>query len=288
VVSRILEKSVFTEVGFTCAQEVVDALNKSNLYIKEDKLANNNAPSISIAVYFNPPMNEIINKKRRIVNNLDCYYNLQNIEENGCYKLYSSIFSDCDTLTPIESTIDQKKTHFKMKKDPKENRVVEVPNDLENSIIEKNLTSKRNRIASIASLPKKFKFDSELLPCDSSELEATRQSVFTSIKTTTFINSSKKPTIPKNVFLSGQINSKKPHSKASRVYRDSNTTSRSKKSKLVIDPSSSGCTELIKQISIDSSKIKIPKSKTKKRKNDCLSIELNPQLISKEESNDGM
>jgi hypothetical protein len=286
VVSRILEKSVYTEAGFTCAQEIVDALNKSNLYLKEDKLANNIASSISIAVYFNPPMNEIINKNRRIVNNLDCYYNLRNIEENGGYKLYSSIFSDCDTLTPIESTIEKKKTHFKMNKDPKENRVVEVPNDLENSIIEKNLTSKRNRIASIASQPKKFKFDSELLPCDSSELETTGHSVFTSLKTTTFINSSKKPTIPRNIFLSKQINNTtKPNLKVSNVCRISNVANQSKISKVATNPSSPGCIELIKK---SLSKIKVFKSKSNKRKNDCKSAEKTTQFINQEESNNGL
>jgi hypothetical protein len=137
--------------GFFSAQDVVDALNSSSLYVAQDKEeiakirdANNTIittrpqpliPQVfltqvlrkniamgllrkPIAILFNPPNTERIDTSSREIANLTSYYNLQNIIQpivgEDVYELFSTQLSDKDKLKPVGSIISTSTAFFRI------------------------------------------------------------------------------------------------------------------------------------------------------------------------------
>jgi hypothetical protein len=103
IVSKALENYILRkESALNSAEDVINPLNASTIYLNEDRL--NKKTVDSLALHFNPPVNEIYTLSKRIVPHLQTYYNFQNIIVNGKYTLFSSLYSDRELLTlPIKT-----------------------------------------------------------------------------------------------------------------------------------------------------------------------------------------
>jgi hypothetical protein len=131
VVSRILERHKFKKQSvLDSAEEVVQVLNNSQGYLREEKLAEYEArarenymrkltgkkrlafkytiPIYSAAIHYNLPSQVIYPYKRKI-QQMTNYYNLQNVMENGEFKLKSTIYSDLTDLFDIDSKVTRSK-----------------------------------------------------------------------------------------------------------------------------------------------------------------------------------
>ncbi len=83
VVSRAFKYATHkNQKGLNSAQEVVDALNSSYIYLNEEKIEKNKKFSKSIAVYYNPANEQKIERNERKIENFYCYYHFKTIREN--------------------------------------------------------------------------------------------------------------------------------------------------------------------------------------------------------------
>ena len=158
-VSKTLKTAIHrNQEGFKCAADVVNILNSSFQYLYNEKFDSGKISCNSKAVYFNPPEKEIINKSKRIIQDLHCYYNLQNIQSNTEdteFGLYSTLFSDRSILTPGDSTIDSiPNITFINKQKLSENKIININNESRRNIIQNNIVNKRKRIYYISSISK--------------------------------------------------------------------------------------------------------------------------------------
>ena len=126
--SKILKTAIHkNQASLKSAEDIVSILNSSFQYSLNEKLDSGKTASLSKAVYFNPPEKEIINKSKRIIQDMHCYYNLQNIKSNGGFELSSTLFSDRFILTPVDSTIEYlRNITFINKQKPIENKKVNL------------------------------------------------------------------------------------------------------------------------------------------------------------------
>ena len=150
-VSKILKTAIHrNQEGFKCAEDVVNILNSSFQYLYNEEFDSGNTSCSSKAVYFNPPEKEIIDKSKRIIQDLHCYYNLQNIQSNAEeteFGLFSTLFSDRSILTPVDSTIERlTNITFINKQKPSENKIIKINNESRQNAIQNNIVDKRKRI----------------------------------------------------------------------------------------------------------------------------------------------
>jgi hypothetical protein len=160
IISRVLEKTIFKkQTSLKSAQDVVDALNENSIYINE---GGNNSESLrnnSIAILFNPPNRRTVNRNKRIIKDLNCYYNLQNVLKDGEFEFFSSIFSDRTSLIAIDSVLEDIIENFKNTVDPENNVVERISNNERSNIIQNNLTNKKRLIELIFESEKKKKLN---------------------------------------------------------------------------------------------------------------------------------
>jgi hypothetical protein len=143
VVSRAFKYATHkNQKGLNSAQEVVDALNSSYIYLNEEKIEQNKKFSTSIAVYYNPA-NEHIERNERDIADFSCYYHFKTIRENVRpqesrnrkknaneivgnieYRLYSAIFSDGTIFMPVESQIVEYTQNFYLNEEDREKYLV--------------------------------------------------------------------------------------------------------------------------------------------------------------------
>jgi len=89
LISRALKNEIFrNKTSLKSAQDVVEALNNNYIYLNEEKISQNNISYISKATYFNPPITRSITKNLRIIQDLDSYYNFQNIKQGDHNRLF--------------------------------------------------------------------------------------------------------------------------------------------------------------------------------------------------------
>ena len=154
--SKILKTAIHkNQASLKSAEDIVNILNSSFQYSLNEKFDSGKTACLSKAVYFNPPEKEMINKSKRAIQDLHCYYNLQNIQSSAEFGLFSTLFSDRLTLTPVDSTIEYlPNIIFVNKQKPIENRIVNITNEARSKIIENNLVNKRKRIYYLSSINK--------------------------------------------------------------------------------------------------------------------------------------
>ena len=145
LVSLALKKEMFKkQSGYKSGLEVVETLNKSSIYFGKTL-------NISKAFYFNPPETELTNKSKRLIPDLQCYYNLQNILNDGVYEFFSSVYSGSTLLVPVDSTIELiEGIKFTNRIDPKINQIVGISNQKRSQTINENLTKKWTRMSYIS------------------------------------------------------------------------------------------------------------------------------------------
>ena len=101
---------------------------------------------------------KLINKSKRIIQDLDCYYNLQNIQsttEDTEFELYSTLFSDRSIFTPVDSTIELiQNITFINKQQPCENKIININNESRSKTIQNNIVNKRKTIYYLSTIAK--------------------------------------------------------------------------------------------------------------------------------------
>ena len=133
------------------AQEVVDRLNrhfKMNEILRMDV---NGIPDeskwCSKAFYFNPPKQEITDAGIREVKYISCYYNLKNVLQDGRFEFYTTIFSNLETLIPVDSTVDgPKMIKININCNPAENQIIDLTNEEKRTSVQENIGKKKRFI----------------------------------------------------------------------------------------------------------------------------------------------
>lgn len=123
VVSRAIQKSIFkNQTSLNNAKDVVTALNTSELFLSENNNEKDKPRSKSIAVLFNPPEKEVVLQKKRLISDINKYYNFQNVNQDGKIEFLSSIYSDQQlNLITVDSKIEESRFIFENKIKPKQN-----------------------------------------------------------------------------------------------------------------------------------------------------------------------
>jgi hypothetical protein len=153
IVTKALEKYIHKhQKCLSSAQDVVNALNSSALYLCQEKAEQNIKTGKSIAVRFNPLRTETcFDLNKRIIKEHTTYYNLHNLLEDGQFQLCSSIFSDRSKRVKVDSEYSYKKVEFKIKQNFKRNRVREILDSTLKKKINK-LRQRKNKILKIISM----------------------------------------------------------------------------------------------------------------------------------------
>lgn len=98
------------------------ALNTSELFLSENNNEKDKPRSKSIAVLFYPPEKEVVLQKKRLISDINKYYNFQNVNQDGKIEFLSSIYSDQQlNLITVDSKIEESRFIFENKIKPKQN-----------------------------------------------------------------------------------------------------------------------------------------------------------------------
>ena len=100
-----------------------------------------------MVIFYNPPQRETVDIGRREIQDLHCYYNLQNKRsESGNFDFGSTIYSDLSEFLPVNCTVginpDQRINRIF---NAESNKVEETTNEERRATINDNITKKINR-----------------------------------------------------------------------------------------------------------------------------------------------
>jgi hypothetical protein len=125
-VSRALKTEIFKEnKSLNCAEDVVNALNKNYTYLNEQKNEKNKTSNISMAIYYKPILSSPITHKYRMIEESSNYYNFTNTASGLC----TSIFSDLDDLSPVDSVLSDEQEKVSLNFEATENIVIDKTNE---------------------------------------------------------------------------------------------------------------------------------------------------------------
>ena len=82
-----------------------------------------------------------------MIADMQSFYNLQNININGKFEFFSTIFSNESEMIPVDSAIEHLPgVKLTNKAHSKENCITEISNQARNKIVTENLSNKLKRI----------------------------------------------------------------------------------------------------------------------------------------------